>query len=132
MLLITDVQDGGDRTYVTVDGQNYELSKYHGGDDLACIRCGLPEAYDADGECLRALYTSLNDMWLCSDCLDQAEASETTIRHIHEAITNGVSSMPGEEYWESLTYGDANWNEWIIEAQRNGVNAVIKQLNSDD
>ena len=50
---------------------------------------------------------------------------------IDTAITDGVSNMPGQEYWASLNYGSPDWNDWIIMAQRNGVDAVITELNSD-
>lgn len=49
---------------------------------------------------------------------------------IHDAISNGVSNMSGQAYWDSLDSGDSDWNDWIIMAQREGVDAVVEELNS--
>ena len=57
--------------------------------------------------------------------------TDLTTRQIHDAITNGVSNEPGQDYWGSLDEGSPDWNDWIIEAQRNGVAAVIAALNCD-
>ena|GEM_PF-5484100 len=58
--------------------------------------------------------------------------TDMKIKDIHEAITNGVSNMPGQEYWQSLDYGSPDWNDWIIDAQRRGINAVVRDLNQID
>ncbi len=58
--------------------------------------------------------------------------TDLKIKDIHDAISNGVSNMPGQDYWESLEEGREDWNDWIIMAQREGIEAVVKQLNSAD
>ncbi len=63
-------------TFIRVDGREYELSRYEGRDDLPCMKCGKSEEYNAEkDECTRGLYTSLDDMFLCSDCLEAADAN---------------------------------------------------------
>jgi len=57
--------------------------------------------------------------------------SDLKIKDIHDAITNGISDMPGQEYWEALDYGSPEWNEWIIYAQQNGIAETIRVLGVD-
>ena len=55
---------------------------------------------------------------------------DMTISEINTKITDALSNMPGDKYWKRLDYAGPGWNEYIIMAQREGIDAVVDLLNS--